>query len=263
MPFYLHSELEGLDGCEHRREISPNTAGQRLDMDQYNRQMWPTRRTIILDIGPLTYHVNLAMIAQNMKNVTTVFIGLFIPFTFNCLESHAFDTGISSMVRIEENIFLVVNDRKNSYKEDRILANTKPRFGIVTVKKKWVAFEDLYVKYPLGMSDMPPSDLEAICALPDRKQEFLVAESGYFEGKYGRVFHMRLKEKKGKWKGEFLSVFRPFSDNESAYTTPKSKQIEGIACIEMNENSAYDYLCHSWRRWREGKIHLGIARRTR
>lgn len=40
-PFYLRPEFGGLDGSDHRREVRPNAAGQRLDMDQYNRQVRP------------------------------------------------------------------------------------------------------------------------------------------------------------------------------------------------------------------------------
>ena len=170
-----------------------------------------------------------------MMNFFAPFISLCIFFAFNISVSHAFDTGISGMARVRDNTFLVVNDRKNSHKKDQDLANTKPRLGIVTVKKKWVAYEDLYVKYPLSMSDMPPNDLEAVCALPHREHEYLVAESGYYEGRYGRVFHLRLKEKKGKWKGELISAIRPFSKNTSTDTTPKSRQIEGMSCVEKAE----------------------------
>ena len=145
----------------------------------------------------------------------------------------AFETGISSMVKITNNTFLTVTDRKNAHKKDGpVMANTKPRFGIVTVEKKWVSFDDLYIKYPLTISNMPPNDLEAICALPHRPHEVLVAESGFLEGKYGRVFHMRLKEKHGKWKAEFVTAFRPLSPKDVTYSTPKKEQIEGMACIE-------------------------------
>ncbi len=41
LPFYLRPEFGGLDGSDHRREVRPNSAGQRLDMDQYNRQVRP------------------------------------------------------------------------------------------------------------------------------------------------------------------------------------------------------------------------------
>ncbi|WP_454061083.1 hypothetical protein [Candidatus Nitrospira salsa] len=42
LPFYLQPEFGGLDGSDHRREVRPNAAGQRLDMDQYNRQVRPS-----------------------------------------------------------------------------------------------------------------------------------------------------------------------------------------------------------------------------
>lgn len=169
-----------------------------------------------------------------MKN----YLGLSVFFSFIigtqlCL---AFDTGISSMVLIDKNTYLTLSDRKHSHKESVVLANTQPRFGIVSVEKSGVSNNDLYVTYPLTMSDMPPNDLEAVCALPHRKHELLVAESGFYEGRYGRVFHMRLREKNDTWKGKLLSAFRPFSQQDSTYSTPKAEQIEGMACIENPED---------------------------
>ncbi len=77
----------------------------------------------------------------------------------------------------------------------------------MTVEKKSLSFDDLYIKYPLTMTDMPPDDLEPVCARTPRKHELLVAESGFQEGKYGRAFPMHLKEKKDKWKGGSLDRF--------------------------------------------------------
>ncbi|GJL50680.1 MAG: hypothetical protein NPIRA01_19070 [Nitrospirales bacterium] len=90
--------------------------------------------------------------------------------------------------------------------------------------------------YPLMMTNMPPIDLEAVCTLPQRKDEILIAESGFVDGLYGRIFHMRLKEKKDKWKGTFLSALRPFPRKDATYSTPKAEQIEGMACIENPED---------------------------
>ncbi|WP_454061087.1 hypothetical protein [Candidatus Nitrospira salsa] len=148
----------------------------------------------------------------------------------------AFDIGISSMVRIDRNTYLTVSDRKHSHQKSVVLANTQPRFGVVSVEKKWVSYDDLYVAYPLMMTNMPPIDLEAVCTLPQRKDEILIAESGFVDGLYGRIFHMRLKEKKDKWKGTFLSALRPFPRKDATYSTPKAEQIEGMACIENPED---------------------------
>ena len=42
LPFYLKPQFDGLDASDHRRQIRPNSAGQRLDMDQYNKQVRPS-----------------------------------------------------------------------------------------------------------------------------------------------------------------------------------------------------------------------------
>jgi len=41
LPFYQQPEFGGIDGGDHRRDVRPNAAGQRLNMDQYNRQIRP------------------------------------------------------------------------------------------------------------------------------------------------------------------------------------------------------------------------------
>ncbi|GJL62142.1 MAG: hypothetical protein NPIRA04_07960 [Nitrospirales bacterium] len=41
LPFYLQPEFGGLDGGDYRRLVRPNAADQRLNMDQYNKQVRP------------------------------------------------------------------------------------------------------------------------------------------------------------------------------------------------------------------------------
>ncbi len=144
--------------------------------------------------------------------------------------------GISSMVKLEKNTFLTVNDKKNKQEQGAPYPKkTKPRFGIVKVKKKRVDFDELQITYHPTMIDMPPNDLEAVCKLPGRKDEVFVAESGYFKGRFGRVFLLRLNEIEKKWHAKVLSVFEPFPESSDEFTTPDPQQIEGMSCIEDPE----------------------------
>jgi len=50
------------------------------------------------------------------------------------------------------------------------------------------------------------SDLESICALQGRPGQFLAAESGYWKNRYGRVFHLDIVKRAGRWGGNILGV---------------------------------------------------------
>ena len=127
--------------------------------------------------------------------------------------------GYSGMALIEPNRYLVVHDAK--VYEDR------PRLGILSI----TALGPLYA--PLTIADwMDPdgrsNDLESACALANRSGEFLVAESGYWERKYGRLFHVRVS-------GQTGSVMRAYklpllADNDETKT---GDNFEGLACTRQ------------------------------
>lgn len=134
--------------------------------------------------------------------------------------------GYSGMVRISDNSYLTVNDRK---------ATVHPgfRIGVLTVTP-----DDGTVFHPLtvrdwGKGEPPPSDLEACCAVPGRVAEYLLAESGEFKAKYGRVFHVRVdRDGESGWQAKCLGAFkpdRPPTDDQGS--TWEGDQIEGMACL--------------------------------
>ena len=78
------------------------------------------------------------------------------------------------------------------------------------------------------------SDLEGVCALPEREQEFLLVEAGHYDGKYGRMFHVKVDIAANPYR---LEVLRAFDVPEF---DPKSRdddgdEIEGIACASMGD----------------------------
>ena len=148
----------------------------------------------------------------------------------------AFEPGISGMAKIDDNIFLTVADTKNLHGSDGLLAaNPAPRVRILTVRENDITSEVLSLKY----EDLPPSDLEAACSLPARNQGILMAESGFFQGKYGRIFYVRIENDRNGWTGEVHSTFLPFSLKHQFYSTPKDEQIEGLACLETPNHDLF------------------------
>jgi len=90
--------------------------------------------------------------------------------------------GSSGMEQIGEDSYLLVYDVKNFRKGNRL--------ALLKVKN-----ESLDV-YPIAVSNWGEegisSDLESICSVPGTQDEFLIAESGNWQGKLGRIFHIKV-----------------------------------------------------------------------
>lgn len=128
--------------------------------------------------------------------------------------------GISGLAAIDANSYLVVHDAL-SFEDD-------PRLSVMTVSEGSGA-----VSEPLAVDDWRdpdgrPSDLESVCMVPGRENEFLIAESGYWKGRYGRLFHIRLDRVSRK--AEVLGVTKlpKLVDNNPQQV---GDQYEGIACM--------------------------------
>jgi len=156
------------------------------------------------------------------------------------------EINFSGMTRIGDNDFLVVHDKK--YPRD-----AGSRVGIVTVNgKEKTGLEKTrkgqrmgpFSYHPLSIvgwpaDENPANDLEAVCEIPYGNNIYLLAESGYNKGKFGRVFLIQVVKKPGKgWCSTFQGFFCPFAselpDDKKImrkYKTPSELQIEGIWCL--------------------------------
>lgn len=142
----------------------------------------------------------------------------------------------SALVRLGGDTFLVVSDRK--YPND-----PGPRLTVLAVQQEGVSC-DLLPLTGLGGAD-EPSDLEAACAVAGRDEEYLLAESGYYEGRFGRVMHVRIAQRGGQWTATVLGTLVPFGKPTPRYSTPGEDQVEGMACLRTGD----------------GKLVLVLARR--
>lgn len=128
--------------------------------------------------------------------------------------------GISGMAPLGDGAYLVVHDAKTF--EDG------PRLSRLTVGPSGVAYRPLAVA-DWRHADGRASDLEGACALGGG--EFLVVESGTFEGRFGRLFHLRV----GADAAEVLAVDRvPVAVD----TTPATvgDNVEGLACVRDGDD---------------------------
>jgi len=165
-------------------------------------------------------------------NIRTAFLLLSYPvlfLIFSCKEpastilSKQFN-GYSGMAQINTESYLVVHDYK-SYEEGT-------RFAIV----KLVNGQN-YSYQPLGLSNLPdgiakPSDLESICSIPNTNNEFLAAESGYWEKTNGRIFHITIENNNAN----ILKILNLplIADNNKQQV---GDNFEGLACTPLDANN--------------------------
>jgi hypothetical protein len=121
--------------------------------------------------------------------------------------------GYSGLVRIDESTFLVVHDTKDKSKE--------PRLGTLTVQR---GSSPLYFPVEVDWGPEPPNDLEGVCSVPNRMNEFLVIESGD-ERKFARIFHIVLSKglsRLSRW---------TISDKQIIPLSERTVNLEGLACV--------------------------------
>ena len=130
--------------------------------------------------------------------------------------------GISGISRMSSNKYLIVHDAK-VYEPD------KPRLGLLNIKSTSGRIEYKRLDFPAAAST-PSNDLEGVCRVPNTSNEFLLAESGYWGKKYGRIFHIRVIEQRVVLVREFqLPLLRDNNQDQR-----DGDQFEGIACIALD-----------------------------
>ena len=155
-------------------------------------------------------------------------------FFFGCAASHtaarsektSFAQGISGLVQIDSSRYLAVHDALSF--EDG------PRVSLLTVSSSAVP-----IIVPVTIDDWMDrdgrsSDLESLCAIPSRPNEFLMAESGRWEGRFGRLFHIRFDP--ATHRAVVLGVARlpNLCDNNPEQV---GDQYEGMACLDDGSGS--------------------------
>ena len=131
--------------------------------------------------------------------------------------------GISGMAQIDTDRYLVVQDKK--------ISNPGERLGVLQV------FADKAPRYqPIPISNWPEdqmsNDLESACALPGRPNEFLIAESGSWQGEFGRLFHIQLLQT------SYARVLASYPLPVLSDNSPQQQgdQFEGLVCAQKAAN---------------------------
>lgn len=127
--------------------------------------------------------------------------------------------GHSGMEQIDRDSYLVVQDKK--FYEDGA------RLGMLKIRK---GKSPTYSPVAVGdwkHEDGRASDLESVCSLPGKDSEYLLAESGYWDGDFGRIFHVKHRGATA----EVLHVYHLPKIKGNSKDGPDGDNFEGMACI--------------------------------
>lgn len=140
---------------------------------------------------------------------------------------------ISGMDKINDSTYLTVYDLKSHEEGNRIgVIEVSPEGGINV--------------FPVAVSDWlhddgKGSDLESVCSLPNRDNEFLIAESGKWDGKFGRMFHLKLIGDSKSYEAQIVGVFDLPEFDAKGPGDGAGDEIEGLACQSKNTGKVWVY----------------------
>ncbi|WP_051252431.1 esterase-like activity of phytase family protein [Ferrimonas kyonanensis] len=126
--------------------------------------------------------------------------------------------GFSGMAPLDGRAFVVVLDRKSDAAGERLgIVRLTPSSGY---EYRPVRIDDWH------SPDGQASDLESLCALPGRDGEFLLAESGTWQGRFGRVFHVHLEGDRAR----VMAVY-PLPRRVDSKPGIEGDNVEGMVCL--------------------------------
>lgn len=151
---------------------------------------------------------------------------------------------ISGLAAIDQNHYLAVLDKKISSGGDRI--------GVIELSSAGAPrFTSLAIEnWP---NHQAANDLESACALPGRPNEFLIAESGTWQGEFGRLFHIKLEQ-------NYATVLKAFDLPVQNDTNPSQvgDQFEGLACASLSPNRFQLILAERGDEQHAGSLQTGV-----
>ncbi|MDZ7807525.1 MAG: hypothetical protein U5K71_10465 [Gracilimonas sp.] len=101
--------------------------------------------------------------------------------------------------------------------------------------------DESYKLEPLVVSDWrnndgKGSDLEAACKIPSTENEFLISESGKWDGKYGRIFHLQINKQDTSYIAEIMGVLDFPEFDAKGPDDETGDEVEGLACQSTNND---------------------------
>ncbi len=166
--------------------------------------------------------VNFNLIYMKIKySLSTLILGILL---FFAASSNAQNIGFSGMEKLNKSSFLFVIDKKSHEEGNRL--------GIIRIDDN-MGYTTCEIKVNNWMhEDGPARDLESVCALPNKKNEFLLVESSYWNGKFGRIFHVKVN----KNKVDVLNTYQIPKIESGNKSKTDGYNFEGVACVANNDD---------------------------
>ncbi|EGM77984.1 hypothetical protein Rhein_1930 [Rheinheimera sp. A13L] len=129
---------------------------------------------------------------------------------------------LSGLAALDQNRYLAVQDKKIQRQGDRLTLIQLNADQQLTAQSLFVT------NWPAGQA---ANDLESVCALPDKNSEFLIAESGTWQGSFGRLFHIKVFP-------TYAQVLNTFELPVERDNSPEQDgdNFEGLACAKKDVN---------------------------
>ncbi|MBD0779501.1 hypothetical protein HPE56_17000 [Maribacter sp. ANRC-HE7] len=132
--------------------------------------------------------------------------------------------GSSGMEQIDDCSYLAVYDYKKNAKDVRL--------GLIRVNNESLTVAPIPIH---GWDkDGISNDLESICAIPGKDNEYLIAESGNWQGELGRIFHIKVDTMK-LFATVLGSIKLPMLYRNDFDVT--GDQYEAITCLPYDKNN--------------------------
>jgi hypothetical protein len=162
--------------------------------------------------------------AAHFKNMAPLLFSMDVDPRWQLLARPKTNTplpAISGMVMLDAQSYLAIDDKKIERRGDRLT--------IVHVTEQGLRPQSVPVmNWPNGQA---ANDLESICALPERTGEYLIAESGSWQGEFGRLLHIKM----GNTSASVLASYQlPIKYDNSPEQT--GDQFEGMVCLNKGPN---------------------------
>ncbi len=155
--------------------------------------------------------------------------------------------GASGMAKLDDSHYLCVQDTKAHSDKARLAVLTVNSFYALSEEaveavcqggQSQIPVQDAELGVSMNYTSLPcdwpeafggrSSDLEAVHAINGRPGEYLATESGYWQGKFGRLFHLKVSGAGDNWTAQVLRAYQlPHFEGE----------VEGLACQLQKDDS--------------------------
>lgn len=137
--------------------------------------------------------------------------------------------GISGLAQVVDSTYLAVHDWKDNEEGKKGI-----RLSLIkTYHDKDPTYHPVIMK-KFKSEDNVSNDLEAICKIPNRENEYLLLESGDFDDKYARIFRIKLD---ANAKVATVTNRRKYKIGVKRNRTQDGDENEGLICAKAdNEN---------------------------